>query len=258
MNTTFIRATLVATLALFAGVAFAAPAVDDPCKPPPVVHKAKKKAVKKAVKPAPSPETPIREKVEPIVPTCSADGCGNTIKKVVETTIVERVTEIRDTCIANGVKYPVVDNVCQVPAVIVPLPTKVEPNVTATCPACNSRPTVQVPASAPVAQTPVLNITGHTPRTDGRCVVKVEFNGSGRFIRLSPENNTGRLMAAIVDNEKAEWNRNNPIAYVGADDVFLHANPTCQAAVEGFSSTRSYTSTIRRLGMPGCTFVGRV
>jgi hypothetical protein len=134
---------------------------------------------------------------------------------------------------------------------------------------CNFAPAqanVQMVATSSVAcgntcnnkSTSNLNISGKVARTDNRCVVKLSFNGSSRYVRLSPEKGTGRLMAAVVDNEQAEFNRSNPIVYVGADNAFLHANSTCEAAIEGFSSNRSYAPTIRKLGLPDCTFVGKV
>jgi hypothetical protein len=193
---------------------------------------------------------------------CTTDDCGNSVTTVTNKTIIQKIVEITDICRVNGVEIPMTNGKCVAPSVTAVAPVKVESPVTSKCLNCTgstkSALTNLVAQSGCPDCNPELKLTGKVARTDGRCVVQVNFNGSSRYIRLSPEKGTGRLMAAIVDNEQAEFNRSNPIVYVGADDAFFHANPTCEASVKGFSSDRSYAPTTRKLGLPGCTFVGKV
>lgn len=262
MNITFIRATLIAALALFAGVTFAAPA-EDPCKKPVVVHKAKKKAAKKAVKPAPAP---IQETVIP-TPTCSADGCGNTQKVVVEETIIKRVVKVEDICLVGGVSYPVKDGVCQSPTLTVTTPVVVAPSVTATCPNCNTRPVVPVVVAptTPVATVctdchPELTTVKKVPRTDGRCVYEFVHNVTKEplFVRFGLQNKR-HLSAVRVTDMTGDALMKQFATTVGDGSATVQVeSKDCAIPAKAITNPAILKWTAPRLGLQNCTPVGLV
>jgi hypothetical protein len=188
------------------------------------------------------------KKQQSVVATC--DDCNNNVTNVTNVTNITEVVNVRQVCTINGQEVAVVNGQCPVPTMTVALPVKVEPTTQVT-----AQPAAACTTCTP---TPKFSLDRKVPRTDGRCVVAVTYQGVERFIRLSPEKGTGRLMAAVVRDVGGEFDRSLPIAYVGDDSSFLHANATCQAAFQGFTSERSYGPTTRRLGLPGCTIKGRV
>lgn len=189
--------------------------------------------------------TPATQPTATAAASCTTDDCGNTVKVVEQRTIINEVVEIRQQCTANGKEIALVNGQCVAPQIFVALPVKAESTTEGSC-------------GAKCTPTPKFNLTNKAARTDGRCVVHVTSKGSDYYIRLSPEKDTGRLMAAIVKNEIGDFDRTAPIAYVGDDEKTFHANATCEAAFQGFTSTRSYAPTIRRLKLDNCVVRGLV
>lgn len=158
--------------------------------------------------------------------------------------------------IQNG--QPVCPEVKVTVAILVDEPIRVQPHVIPSSRSVAVDSSTQGPCGAACNQSPKFTLTGSTARTDGRCVVHVTFQGGDRFIRLSPEKGTGRLMAAIVRNADGEFDRTLPIVYVGDDEKTFHANPTCKASFQEFTGGRSYAPTIRRLKLDNCIVRGLV
>jgi hypothetical protein len=198
-------------------------------------------------------------------PTPQPEPC-TTCKEVVEIEKVFIVNE-RVICRSPAGDRPGVwkDGKAHCPVLIVEAPVKVETPIQC----CTDR-VVRAPVAPPVTQAPkapncpggicrpVSQLDSVTPRTDGHCVVEVKFRGQSKFIRLAPQQGTGRLKAAVALNENGDTVKGQRAVFVGPEDAFLHAGPTCASAEKGFRSDISYAHTVSMLGLPGCEYVGIV
>lgn len=158
--------------------------------------------------------------------------------------------------IQNG--QPVCPEVKVTASIVVDEPIRVQPHVIPGPRTVAVEPVTKESCGDTCNQSPKFTLTGSTARTDGRCVIHITFQGGDRFIRLSPEKGTGRLMAAIVKNATGEFDRTLPLVYVGDDEKTFHANPTCKASFQEFTGGRSYAPTIRRLKLDNCVLRGLV
>lgn len=191
--------------------------------------------------------------------TCQSDGCGNVTKTQIVTHVVKEVKVCED---SKGNRFSPVGDDCAFAATNAHVSMKVDAK--AECLNCTTQ---SQPQLQPQQQKSLSCVGGdckpqmsaavvmRTPRDDGRCVVVVEDQGVEKFIRLETEKADAKgdlkLVAAIVNDKKADWVRTNSLTYVGdgVQTVALTKANLCSSAVKAFTSPRSFSWTAKRLGL---------